>query len=498
MPAPAVASDAILLPPLVMAAVDAATIAGGIPGLRLMETAGRAVTRAITAGFPPQPTLVLCGPGNNGGDGYVVARLLAAAGWPVRVVSLVERTALKGDAATMAAAWGGPFALAAAGDALGTEALVVDALFGAGLSRPLDGPAAALAEGLAGTDKSVVAVDIPSGVDGATGAAGGPAVRAALTVTFCRAKPGHYLLPGRLLAGRLEIADIGIPEAIVADRQTGLWRNVPDLWLARLPQRTPEAHKYTFGHALVVGGPAATTGAARLAARAALRAGAGLVSVACAPADLFVYAAHLTAVMTKPIDGPAGLGALLGDRRLSAALLGPGLGVGEATVALVGTALATGKPVVLDADALSSFAGRPEALFALLHPACVLTPHDGEYARLFPDAGCRLARARAAAARTGAIIVLKGGDTVVAAPDGRAAILGHAPPALATAGTGDVLAGITLGLLAQGVPAFEAAAAAVWLHAGAGALAGDGLIAEDLADLLPRVRSGLAGAATGL
>lgn len=488
MPAAIPAPGAVLLPPKVMGEVDGASIASGIPGLRLMENAGRAVTRAITTSFPPQPTLVLCGPGNNGGDGYVVARLLHAAGWPVRLISLVEPAALRGDAATMAAAWAGPIEVPQAEGALGSESLVVDALFGAGLARPLGGLAAHLVTRIAAESRAVVAVDIPSGVDGATGSIEGPAIGAQLTVTFCRAKPGHYLLPGRLRTGRLEIVDIGIPESIVAERQIGLWQNVPQLWHSALPARTPESHKYTFGHALVTGGPASATGAARLAARAALRAGAGLVSVGCAPGDLSVYAAQLTTIMTKPINGPAGLEALFGDRRMSAVLLGPGQGVGKATRDLAEVALTKGKPVVLDADALSSFAESPERLFGLLHRNCVLTPHDGEFARLFTATGSRLARAQAAAAASGAIVVLKGADTVVAAPDGRAAVMGQAPPALATAGTGDVLAGITLGLLAQGVAAFEAAAAAVWLHAALGARAGEGLIAEDLADLLPQVR----------
>ena len=359
--------------------------------------------------------------------------------------------------------------------------LVVDALFGAGLARPLEGMALALVESLNASGLPVVAVDVPSGVDGATGAVMGVAPRAALTVTFCRLKPGHLLLPGRLHCGPTRLADIGIPDRIVAAHACGLHGNGPALWRHLLPARTAESHKYRFGHALVVGGPVATTGAARLAATAALRVGAGLASVSCPPGALTTYAAQLTSVMTKPAGGAAGLAAQLADARFNAVLLGPGAGVGEATRDAALVALATGRAVVLDADALTSFADHRGDLFAALSHNCVLTPHDGEFARLFEFAGDRLARARAASATCGAVVVLKGGDTVVAAPDGRAAIQAEAPPALATAGTGDVLAGLILGLLAQGMPAFEAAAAGVWLHAQAARLAGPGMIAEDLA-----------------
>ena len=484
------ARDGILLPPDAMAAVDRAAMAAGRPGPWLMENAGRAVTRAITARYAPCPVLVLCGPGNNGGDGYVVARQLARAGWPVRVASLVERAALKGDAAWAAAAWDGPIGpLAVTG--LAGAGLIVDALFGAGLARPLAAQAPAVIAALAG--RRVVAVDVPSGVDGASGAVLGIAPAAELTVTFCRLKPGHLLLPGRLRCGMTLLADIGIPDAVVAVEDRGLRANAPALWRHLLPRRTPEGHKYRFGHALVLGGPAPATGAARLAARAALRAGAGLVSVACAPEALPVYAATLTTVMTKPVADSAALAALVADRRLSAFLIGPGAGVGGATCAATAALLATRRPTVLDADALTSFAPDPAGLFAQLHDQVVLTPHDGEHARLFADQGCRLRRALLASRASGAVVLLKGGDTVVAAPDGRAAIQPAAPPALATAGTGDVLAGIVLGLLAQGVPAFEAAAAAVWLHAAAAGRAGSGLIAEELAEHLPPVLGELAG-----
>ena len=483
--------DGVLLPPAAMAAVDQAAIAGGRPGTWLMENAGRAITRAITASVAPTPVLVMCGPGNNGGDGYVVARQLRRAGWPVRVAGLVAPARLKGDAAWAAAGWAHEVeALTPA--CLDGAGLVVDALFGAGLARPLEGAAAAVVTALAGREVPVVAVDVPSGIDGATGAVLGVAPGARLTVTFCRLKPGHLLLPGRLRCGEVVLADIGIPDELVAAHDTGLRVNGTHLWRQLLPRRGPDSHKYHFGHALVLGGPKEITGAARLAARAALRAGAGLVSVACAPDALATYAAQLTAVMTKPVvDGPAALAALLADTRLNAVLAGPGLGVGVGTREAVRAILATGRPAVLDADALTSFADDRAAFLGLLHGRVVLTPHDGEFARLFDVKGDRLTRALAASRASGAVVLLKGGDTVVAAPDGRAAISPHAPPSLATAGTGDVLGGVILGLLAQGLPAFEAAAAGVWLHAAAAEGAGPGLIAEDLSERLPRVLAAL-------
>ncbi len=484
--------DGILLGPRRMAEADAATIAAGTAGTLLMERAGRAITRAITSRSAPRPTLVLCGPGNNGGDGWVVARRLAVLGWPVVVASLVDPARLKGDAAAAFARFGGSWSgeLPAG---LDNGWLVVDALFGAGLDRPLEGEARAWVERLAGHEGPVVAVDVPSGVDGGTGAVLGTAAPADLTVTFCRPKPGHLLLPGRDLVGELVVADIGIPDSVVASLDEGIRRNEPPLWAGLLPRRHSTAHKYRFGHAVVVGGPAHATGATRLAALAALRAGAGLVSVAARPDALPVYAAALTTVMTKPCADTAALEALLADSRLNAWLIGPGAGVGETTRAATLALARSGRPLVLDADALTSFADDPATLFEALHGACVLTPHDGEYGRLFARRGDRLLRARAAAAACRAVVLLKGADTVVAAPDGRAAILGAAPAALATAGTGDVLAGLILGLLAQGMPAFEAAAAGAWLHARAGTFAGPGLIAEDLIGRIPAALASAGG-----
>jgi ADP-dependent NAD(P)H-hydrate dehydratase / NAD(P)H-hydrate epimerase len=388
----------------------------------------------------------------------------------------------------MSARWKGARA-ALTPDVLDGAKLVVDALFGAGLSRPLEGAAAQLVEAL--NDLPVVAIDIPSGVSGDTGAPlGGVYVTAALTVTFFRKKPGHLLLPGRALCGETVVADIGIP-AEAAD--TRLHENTPALW--QFPWPKLEAHKYDRGHCLVVSGPASATGAARLAARAALRVGAGLVSVASPPDAMAVNAAHLTAIMLKPFEGAAGLAALLTDKRLNAVVIGPGLGVGGDTRALVDAALKSGAALVLDADALTSFQDDPEALFNRLHDRCVLTPHTGEFERLFPglleESASKVEAVRAAADRAGAVVLLKGADTVIAAPGGKAAINANAPPTLATAGAGDVLAGLIAGLLAQKISAFDAAACGTWLHGDAASRFGPGLTAEDLPEMLPAVLADL-------
>ncbi len=469
-----------------MARADAFAVAQGTPSLTLMENAGRAVANAIVARFKPCAVTVLCGPGNNGGDGFVVARLLDEEGFTVRVASDGGH---KADADVMSARWSGETE-ALTPDALRGARLVVDALFGAGLSRPLEGAAAQAVEAL--NDLPVAAVDVPSGVSGDTGQPlGAVHVTAALTVTFFRKKPGHLLLPGRELCGEVVVADIGIPAGAAA---TQLHENTPALW--RYPFPTARGHKYDRGHAVIVSGPAHATGAARLAARGALRIGAGLVSVASPPGALAVNAAHLTAIMLKPFDGAAALAGLLGDKRLNAVALGPGLGVSGETRALVDVVLKSSAAVVLDADALTAFQDDPEALFNRLHDPrlenkVVLTPHAGEFERLFPglldDAPSKLDAARTAASRAGCTVILKGNDTVIADAGGKAAINANAPATLATAGAGDVLSGFVAGLLAQQMTAFDAAACAVWLHGAAAAAFGPGLIAEDIPEALPDV-----------
>ncbi|MEO7107185.1 MAG: NAD(P)H-hydrate dehydratase [Rhodoferax sp.] len=476
-----------------MAQADQLTIASGISGSALMENAGRALARAIVQRWTPRAVLVLCGPGNNGGDGFVAARCLAEADWPVRVAALVPRDQLQGDAAYHAALWRGPMeALTPA--ALDGAELVVDAIFGAGLSRPLEGVAAQTLSAAAAQKMEIVAADVPSGLMGDTGANVG-AVHCVLTVTCFRKKPGHLLQPGRSLCGELVVADIGTPASVFEELRLDTFENDPLLWASALPALQPDSNKYTRGHALVWGGWP-TTGAARMAARAAARVGAGLTTVAVPEAALQVYATALTSVMVSPVTRPEDLQHLLADSRYTGLLIGPGAGMGHDTRARVLTMLKTGKATVLDADALSTFRDDPQSLFEAIQSTCVLTPHEGEFSRLFEGVvnarADKLTRARAAAHVSGAIVVLKGSDTVIAAPDGRAIINTNAPPTLATAGAGDVLAGMVLGLLAQGMEPFLASAAAVWLHGAAAEHFGPGLMAEDLPDLLPAVLRDLA------
>jgi hydroxyethylthiazole kinase-like uncharacterized protein yjeF len=478
-----------VLSPAEMAEADRLAIASGVEGFALMTRAGEAVAAAVGARFPDGDVLVLAGPGNNGGDAYIAAAALARNGRKVRVAALGDRRGLPTDAGRAASAWTG--ATDRADRHLRVDAaIVVDGLFGAGLARPLDGEAAALVETVNAAHRPVAAIDLPSGIDGATGEVRGAAIRAAATMTFFRLKPGHLLLPGRLHCGPTDVVDIGIPESVLGTIRPKTFVNLPALWLDALPHPQPADHKYARGHVLVVSGHAAATGAARLAAAGAARIGAGAVTVAGPPDALAVNAAHLTAIMVASFTASPDLARLLIERRIGAAVVGPGNGVGPATAANAGAVLAGEAAAVLDADALTAWRERPEALFGAIagrSAPVVITPHEGEFARLFDLAGSKLQRAQAAAAASGAVVVLKGYDTVVAAPDGRAAINSNAPADLATAGSGDVLAGMIGGLLAQGMPAFEAAAAAVWMHGDAGTTVGRGLIAEDLPAAIPDV-----------
>jgi NAD(P)H-hydrate epimerase len=467
-----------------MAEADRLTVVSGIGEIALMDKAGRPVARAIVERWTPRPVVVLCGPGSNGGDGFVAARHLAQAGWPVRVALLGAREQLRGAAAHHAALWQHPVEPLAPAALAGAE-LLVDAIFGAGLSRALDGAAAQTVAAAARGTKPIVAVDIPSGVMGDTGANLG-AVAALLTVTCFRKKPGHVLQPGRALCGEIVVADIGTPASVLEHVAPDTFENDPILWASRLPRLRAQDNKYSRGHALVCGGYP-LTGAARMAARAAARSGAGLTTVAVSELAFPVYAASLTSIMVAPLATPREFEQLLSDPRYKALLVGPGLGLGESTRRRVLSILATGRATVLDADALTSFQHEPDTLFRAIAGPCVLTPHEGEFARLFDIGGDKLARTRAAARCSGAVIVLKGSDTVISAPDGRAIINSNAPATLATAGSGDVLGGIVLGLLAQGMEVFAAAAAAVWLHGAAATSYGPGLLAEDLPDLLPVV-----------
>lgn len=474
-----------------MARSDRLTIERGKPGIVLMENAGRAVAEAVAARFGRGNVSVFCGPGNNGGDAFVAARLLRDWGWSVALFLLGERERLTGDAAEAAHRWAGPIHPLTA-DAGEGAAFAVDGIFGAGLARDVNGVAGDLIRRINEAKLPVAAIDVPTGLDGDTGLVRGQAFQAALTVTFFRKKPGHVLFPGRSLCGELVVADIGTAEGVLDEIVPTIFENGPAIWGDAFPRPRLDAHKYARGHALVVSGGPSSSGAARLAAMGALRTGAGVVTVASPPNAVAVNAAQLTAIMLKPFAGADSLTKLLEDKRKNACLIGPGCGVGPSTRENVLAALLSGAAMVLDADALTSFAEIPRDLFVAITgyfagPA-VLTPHEGEFGRIFPNlTGSKLARAREAAAASGAIVLLKGPDTVIAAPEGRAIVNSNAGPELATAGSGDVLAGIILGLLAQGVPAFEAAAMGAWLHGEAGRRFGVGLIAEDLPTMLPGV-----------
>ncbi len=477
----------LLLNPGDMAAVDQAAAASGIDSFGLMEKAGQAVAAAALRHFPEALRyVVLCGPGNNGGDGYVAARALRQSGADVPVFHFGDPKALKGDAARAFAA------CPVSGEAIERYEpkdgdVVVDAIFGAGLSRPVPDAVAALIGRVTQAGIPVVAVDLPSGLDGRSGQVLGAAFHAVRTVTFMTRKPGHLLMPGRELCGALDVFDIGIPARIVRAHADGrLAENGPQQWADSVPAALADTHKYKRGHVVVFSGGANATGAARLSAMAGLRSGAGLVTIASPPDALAVNAGALTAIMLHAVEDEDALRHWLEDKRLSTFVLGPGFGIGEKARRFV-LALAD-RHLVLDADGITSFRDDPQRLFAAFAegPAhLVLTPHEGEFARLFPDIAAdtalgKVERARAAARRANAALVYKGADSVIATPDGRALINTDAPPWLATAGSGDVLSGIIAGQLAQGMPAFEAAAAGVWLHGQAGQRAGKGLTAEDL------------------
>ena len=496
------ASSTRLLTCSEMGDADQAAIAGGVPGLALMENAGRSVAEEATDMTPGFGRVaVLCGPGNNGGDGFVAARYLARRGRRVRLGLLGERSALSGDAGDMARRWDGavePLDVAV----LERADLIVDALFGAGLTRGIDpvGEIAKVFDTIAARNIPVLAVDLPSGLSGDDGVANGAVLQARRTVTFFRRKPGHLLLPGRLLCGTVKVADIGIPATVLTlalgagDGDT--FANHPSLWMGAWRAPALSGHKYDRGHAVVVSGGAEKAGAARLAAEAALRVGAGLVTLALPDGLAGLPGGQVRAIMQHSGQSAAELTEMLADRRKNAVVIGPGLGLDEVALEQVMAVLAAPAAAVLDADALAVAASAPEDVFrrieAVSERSIVLTPHEGEFRRLFPDLdGGKLARARAAARRAGAVVVLKGADTVIASPDGRAAINRNAPATLATAGTGDVLSGLIGRLLARCMAPFEAAAAGVYIHGAAGNIVGSGLIADDIIHSLPDVLQGL-------
>jgi ADP-dependent NAD(P)H-hydrate dehydratase / NAD(P)H-hydrate epimerase len=475
-----------ILTPRQMYEADALAIVSGIPSLKLMENAGRAVTDAIIKRFKKCAVAVICGPGNNGGDGFVVARLLSGHKWPVRVYLVGEKKALKGAAAKMAAKWKSPIGTFKdfenrIGGKSGHK-LIVDALYGAGLNRDVPGY---LADGMHGAGIPIVSIDVPSGIDGLTGQVRNACPIADLTVTFHRKKPAHVLQPGRRLCGEIVVADIGISDDVTDQIPIRIYENTkPDV-----PDPRAFEHKYQKGHAVVWSGGEFSTGASRLAALAAARSGAGLTSLAGSRDALRIHAQHLTSIMLKPVENLDDLRKLLSDKRINALCIGPAAGLSDTTRKTVLHILKSDIDTVLDADALTVFSDYPDELFKAIkakpNRAVVMTPHAGEFAKLFSDlcneADSKVERTVAAAQRSGARIILKGPDTVIANPNGFANVNTNAPPKLATAGSGDVLAGIVTGLLAQGMDAFNAACAAVWLHGdAANRTARRSIIAEDL------------------
>ncbi len=468
-----------LLTPSQMAAADQAAIRGGATGPALMAAAGNIVFESIVNRFPPQATLVLAGPGNNGGDAYVVAEKLRRAGWPVTLASLVSPTLLKGDAAWAASHYRGVSVSAASIATLDRYSLIVDGLFGAGLSRPLEGEARRLVELVNARKMDCVAIDVPSGLDGNSGQVLGVASLCKLTVTFFRPKPGHLLLPGRTHCGELVVGDIGIVDSVLDGIQPTVFRNGPALWRQAWRPAVSSDHKYTRGAVLILAGTG-MTGAARLAAAAARRIGAGLVSIA-APDQ--TTAQVLRTGEPGVIVREGAFGSLLEDPRLSGVLLGPGGGISPVLRQNVLETLRRGLPTVLDADALTIFADRPADLFDAISGPCLLTPHEGEFIKIFnllSNNSNKLDKARSAARLSGATILLKGADTVIAAPSGESVINDNAPPSLATAGAGDVLAGFAVGLMAQGLAPLAAGSAAAWVHGAVAVRIGKGLMAEDL------------------
>jgi len=469
-----------------MYAADAATIEQGLPGCELMENAGRGVVVEITKRFQCQPVLVICGPGNNGGDGFVIARLLKERGWPTRLVFLGTLNSLSPDAADKAKRWSGETEKFTT-DCLNNTGLVVDAIFGAGLTRNIEGDAARVIEEINCRGLTCIAVDIPSGIDGNTGEILGVAPHCELTVTFFRKKPGHFLYPGRRLSGEISLVDICINTEVLRDIKATIFQNNPKQWVNELPSSNFSDHKFKRGCALIVGG-LKMTGAARLAARSAARAGAGLVTIACPPEAKSIYSNDDPSFLIKSFSDADDFVHLLSDERITSVLIGPGCGVNQTTIDITLATLKTDKFVVLDADALTVFGDcRNDLIEAIQTGNVVLTPHEGEFSRLFNYTGDKLARCRAAATETGAAVILKGADTVIAAPDGKAIINSNAPSTLATAGSGDVLSGVITGLLAQGMGSFLGAAASVWIHGQAAANFGVGLIASDIPQLLPNI-----------
>lgn len=489
--------DHVLLSVDEMGRADRLAEKGGVPSTDLMEAAGRTVAGASLQRTDAGQAVILAGPGNNGGDGFVAARYLVEAGLGVTVALLGgpdKLGDLKGDAAWAAERYTGPVCGLDPAVLEGVD-LIVDALFGAGLSRPIEGEVAKMVAAANAASAFRTAVDVPSGIEGDTGQPSGEAFRADLTVTFFRKKPGHVLMPGRLFCGETVVRDIGIPVRVLRDIAPRTWVNSPDLWIDAWPPLDPTGHKYSRGHAIVAGARPPALGASRMVALAALRAGAGLVTLATPQSGYEVQAGALMEVIVFPLAEQADFAALLKDERKNAVALGPGNKADEETAERVRMSLKAGKACVLDADALTAFADDPNDLFKIVGKGApaVMTPHPGEFERLFGSDPDKLSATRKAASVSGATILQKGADTVIAAPDGRAVIEARPCPHLATAGAGDVLTGVVLGCLAEAMGAFEAACCAQWLHLDAAGARGRGMIAGDIIASLPGALGRLEG-----
>lgn len=467
------------------------TIDSGTPALTLMENAGRGVTEEVVRRFARGSKVsVLCGPGNNGGDGFVCARTLRERGYQVRLALICKPEELGPDSKEMARRWDEQIEPLLPRIIEGAE-VIVDAILGSGLKGPVNGVVGQIIEQVNERELPVVAVDVPTGIDSTFGNINGIAFKAVSTVTFFRRKTGHVLLPAKRYCGDVRAIDIGIPNSVLAEIVPQTFVNEPDFWLRYFPRLKPDGHKYDRGHAVVVSGPMESTGAARLGARAALRVGAGLVSVATSKAAFYINAAQLTSIMVSAYEGAGGLAEILSDKRRNAVLIGPGAGATAETRENVEAVLSSEATVVIDAEGLTAFADNPQELFALIQQRSsptILTPHKGEFDAIFPELGnaeSKLEQAKRAAEISGAVVVFKGPDTVVSAPDGLSAVTEGSPPWLATAGTGDVLAGLIVGLCAQGMSPLDAAVAGVWIHSDIARSVGPGMIAEDMAPMLP-------------
>lgn len=465
----------------------------GRSSAELMEAAGLSVTREILKKSSGNKALILCGPGNNGGDGFVIARHLQNAAWQVTVALLGSVDSLQGDAFYMARLWKGKIIPLNEVRYTGQD-IIVDAIFGTGLSRELSDIVRETVDKVNSAKSLKFAVDIPSGIKGDTGEILGSAIKADFTITFCRMKPAHLLFPSKKYCGEIIVADIGISDRIIDQVDPDIFINSPECWIDNMPDFAVDIHKYNKGHAIVVSGDYIHTGACRLAAMAALRAGAGLVSVSSPDDALMVHASHLTSVMIRRREE---IVTDLKNHRLNVWCIGPAAGLTKQTRDDVLSILKAGKNTVLDADALTVFEDDPRILYEAIKEnsgrECVLTPHAGEFSRIFPYLKKldKITAAQNAAKLSGAVIIYKGADTVVASPEGQVVISANAPATLATAGSGDVLSGIITGLMAQNMNAFDAACASVWLHAQCANEYGRGMISEDMEKLIPVVLKAL-------